>query len=204
MTPVELRHQELTEHRIRAYLRLFGVNPSPIYSSLRFSDEAAAHPIDVFVFTLDAEVPIVAAVTNGMSDHRLVDPAQPEVWIRRELIQYFPVCTELHAKRLHDMAWLPLVEHTILDSHYSLEWQDAALRGTPFKNALFLDPIVPPHRDFRFSIDGDPVSLLWHVPITDKERAFIQEQGTNALLERMAERQLPWIFDEMNRPLLVD
>jgi hypothetical protein len=53
-------------------------------------------------------------VTNGMSDQRMADPGHPHEWQRRELIQYFPKCTEGHARRLHDMAWLPLFDGSYL------------------------------------------------------------------------------------------
>jgi hypothetical protein len=48
------------------------------------------------------------------------------------------------------------------------------------------------------------VSFLWHIPISDQERAFKQELGADALLDRMGEARLPWIFEEANRPSLVD
>ena len=47
---------------------------------------------------------IDVAVTNGMSDQRMADPGEPHEWMRRELIQYLPKCTEAHARRLHDMS----------------------------------------------------------------------------------------------------
>src|SRR5207244_5019967 len=47
------------------------------------------------------------------------------------------------------------------------------------------------------------MGLLWHIPISDEERAFKQEHGSNALLDRMDKVKLPWLFDESNRPSLV-
>ena len=45
--------------------------------------------------------------------------------------------------------------------------------------------------------------LLWHIPLSETELEFKIKNGVNALLGRMQERQLPWIFDENNRPSLV-
>jgi hypothetical protein len=203
MTSAELKHRELTEPRIQAYLRLFGCNPSAIFSSPRFADEGEPFLIDVFVFEIDPDLPVVAAVTNGLSDQRMVNAENPNEWARR-LIQYFPVCTEDHARRLHDMAWAPLHDGVFIDSHHSLAWDWPAVEGTPWKNALFLQPIVRTHFEFRFTIEGDEVSLLWHVPITDEEHAFKVLHGSNALIDRMDAVKMPWVFDENNRPSLLE
>jgi hypothetical protein len=61
----------------------------------------------------------------------------------------------------------------------------------------------PVHREFVFEIEGDPVSFLWHVPISDEERAYKQDHGADALIDRMEAVELPWVFDEKNRPSLV-
>ena len=67
------------------------------------------------------------------------------------------------------------------------------------------DALLEPHvREFVFEVEGDPVSFLWHVPISDEERAYKQEHGANALIDRMDAVGLPWVFDENNRPLLVE
>jgi hypothetical protein len=199
------RHQELTVVRAIAYAELFGCQPSAIFPPhALFKEPDERFLIDIFVYTQATRSgDIEVAVTNGMSDYRMVDPDNPEKWYRRELIQYFPKCTEGHARRLHDMAWLPLFDGFYLDSHHSVAWLYPAIEGTPWKNALFLLPIIQPHRDFVFEAEGDPVSLLWHVPISDEERAFKQEQGADALLDRMDIVKLPWVFDETNRPSLL-
>ncbi len=122
---------------------------------------------------------------------------------RREIIQYFRDCTPAHAKRLRDMAWLPLFDNFVLDSHHSIAWDGAAVEGTPWKDALFLEPIIKPHQRFSMKVEGDPVTFLWHIPISAEERLYKKKNGSDALLERMGEVELPWIFDEANRPSLV-
>ena len=137
------------------------------------------------------------------SDQRMVDPDYPADWHRRELIQYFPKCTEGHARRLHDMAWLPLFDGFYLDSHHSIAWEHPAISGTPWKNAFFLQPLIRSHREFVFDLEGDSVSFLWHIPISDEERAYKQEHGTDALIDRLEAVELPWVFDENDRPSLI-
>jgi hypothetical protein len=55
-----------------------------------------------------------------------------------------------------------------------------------------------------FEVEGDAVSFLWHVPISDEERDFKLEQRAEALVDRMDAAKLPWIFDESNRPSLIE
>jgi hypothetical protein len=204
MTP-ESKHRELTTIRAAAYETLFGCTPVMAwpYRELGDSSEDGIF-IDVFAYTLEGpDGDLVAAVTNGMSNRRMVDPEDPTLFSRRELIQYFRTCTNAHAKRLRDMAWLPLFDKFLLDSHHSIAWEWSALEGTPWKNAFFLEPIIRPHQAFSVPIEGDDMSFLWHIPISDAERDFKREHGSNALLDRMSEVKLPWIFDETNRPSLV-
>jgi hypothetical protein len=147
---------------------------------------------------------IDVAVTNGMSDQRMVDPDDRQCWSRRELIQYFPKCTKGHARRLHNMAWLPLFDGFLLDSYHSVAWEYAAVEGTPWKHAFFLAPLIKSHREFVCDVEGDPMTFLWHIPISEKERAYKQEHGAEALIDRMEAVKLPWVFEESNRPVLVE
>jgi hypothetical protein len=90
------------------------------------------------------------------------------------------------------------------DSRHSVAWPHHAAAGTPWKNAFFLSPPVKSHRGYVFEVEGDKVSFLWHVPISDEERAYKQEHGAGALIGRMDAVGLPWVFDENNRPSLVE
>ena len=208
MTEGQARHMTLTKLRATAYAELFDDKPDlafPAHQLQTGPDDPFL--IDVFVYSFEIEGedgPVYAAVTNGMSDQRMAEGDDPEQPRRRELIQYFRKCTEGHAKRLRDMAWLPLHDEFLLDSHQTIAWEWPAVKGTPWKNALFLAPLLRSHRDFSVEIEGDEVSFLWHIPISDAERAYRKKHGVDGLIDRMQEVELPWIFDENDRPSLVD
>lgn len=199
-------HEELTAVRAKAYASLFGRQPSsvfPPHALFKKPDEQIL--IDIFVYSLTTGTgDIEVAVTNGMSDQRMVDADDPARFSRRELIQYFPKCTEGHARRLYDMAWLPLFDGFLLGSHHSVAWTYPAVEGSPWKNSFFLAPLIKSHREFVCQVEGDPVSFLWHIPISDKERAYKQEHGADALIDRLEAVNLPWVFDEANRSALVE
>lgn len=198
------KHKALTAVRAKAYGELFGRTPSTIFPPhALFKKPDEQFFIDIVVYSLETQSgEIDVAVTNGMSDQRMADTDTKHDFHRRELIQYFPKCTEGHARRLHDMAWLPLFDGFYLDSHHSVAWTQPAVAGTPWKNALFLLPLIKSHREFEFEVEGDRVAFLWHIPISDEERAYKQEHGADALIDRMETVDLPWVFDENNRPSL--
>jgi len=199
------RHLKLTKVRNRAFEALFGQKPESVFPFHTFSDEPEPYLIDVLIYPIKVANfpgPIVAAVTNGMSDHLMKDPASGKT-ARSELIQYFRACDEPHACRLYEMAWLPLFDKFLLGEFHTVTWPTPVVPGSPLKNSLFLAPIWPAHRSTRTKIEGEPVTLLWHVPISDAEIEYKKRHGMDALLDRMDAVKLPWIFDESNRPPLV-
>ena len=203
---IEAAHRRNTEARVAAYEELFGCTAKkafPYHELAIVQDEPFM--IDVFVFDLATERfgDVDVTVTNGMSDQRMVDPEDHSSWGRRELIQYLPTCTRDHAQRLHRMAWAPLDEGFFLDTCHTMAWRRAAVEGTPWTSAFFLQPLLRSHQDFEVDIDGDPVSLLWHIPISEAEREFKVQHGANALIDRMDAVDLPWVVDEANRPSLL-
>ena len=101
------------------------------------------------------------------------------------------------------MACLPLVDGFHLDAFHTLGWKEPAVEGTPWKDAFFLEPPLAGHQEFACDVCGDRVGLLWHIPISEAERAFKREHGSGALLDRMDAVGLSWVFDEGNRPGLV-
>lgn len=101
------------------------------------------------------------------------------------------------------MAWLPLCDEFLLDSHQTIAWEWPAVDGTPW-NAFFLAPLLRSHREFMVEIEGDEVSFLWHIPISDAERTYRKGHGVESLIDRMQEVELPWIFDKAIRPSLVE
>lgn len=206
MNPLQ-RHMALTAVRGKLFEGLFGGKPVKVYPAHELrngADDPFLIDVLVYEFEMEGQTYIIqAAVTNGLSDHRMPEGDDPDSPRRRELIQYFYHCTPGHAKRLRDMAWLPLHDGFHLDSHHTIRWEFPAVEGSPWKNALFLEPLLRPHREFTAEVDGDPMSLLWYVPVSDAEREFILGHGTNEFLDRMRVADLPWVFDEETREPVV-
>jgi hypothetical protein len=202
------QHQRCTMIRAAGYNNLFGANPAAVYPfhQLRGKDDGE-FMIDVFVYPLEVEgskKPVLAVVTNGMSDQAMVlDRERPDRPRRRELIQYLTDCPLVRARRLRDMARLPLFDGFLLDSRDTVAWTLPGVVQTKWKHGFFLEPIWTPHQKELTKIDGEPVSFLWYIPLSDAELAFKRELGADALLDRMQEINLPWFFEEANRQPLV-
>lgn len=86
----EARHMKLTTIRAAAYQDLFDDKPvaADPANHLRTGDDDA-FLIDVFVYSFEIEGedgPVLATVTNGMSDQRMAEGDDPEQPRRRELI----------------------------------------------------------------------------------------------------------------------
>lgn len=201
-------HQQCTAIRAAAYGKLFGTRPFAVYAfhQLRGKDDGP-FLIDVFCYPLRVEgrdKAVIAVVTNGMSDQALaLDAQRPMRPRRRELIQYMPECPGWCAQRLRDMAWLPLFDGFLLDARDTVAWELPAKDGAAWQHGFFLDPIWTPHQGSFVTIEGDEVSFLWHIPISTAELAFKRANGADAFLDRMQEVNLPWLFEEANRPALV-
>lgn len=202
-------HQQCTAIRAAAYGKLFAPRPFAVYSfhQLRGKDDGP-FLIDIFCYPLAVQgldKPVIAVVTNGMSDQAMApDPQRPARPRRRELIQYMKECPGWCAQRLRDMAWLPLFDGFLLDTRDTVAWNLPPKSDSVWKHAFFLDPIWTPHQGPFATIGGDAVSFLWHIPITTAELAFKKEHGADAFLHRMQAASLPWLFEETNRPALVD
>ena len=191
--------EEFAGLRERAYQDLFCGLPVQVMKHDEFLKPPFGGRIDVHLYELPHDPSIGqvhVAITSGMSDYRMSARGQSPV--RREIFQYFRECQPLDMVRLHDMAWLPIAQGFCLDFFETLGPHPSKWPG-----ALFVPSVVRPHAEFQLKLNGDEMRLLWHIPLSEAELDFKLQNGVDALLKRMTERDLPWIFDESNRPALV-
>lgn len=194
------QHDRLSLARLDAFIELFGGLPVRTHPASPGTDPL----VDVWVFAVEGpDGPMDIAVTNGMSDRPMVDEGTGES-IRRELIQYFRRCTRPDVLRLAWLGWLPHADGFLLDERHTVQ-STGLHHGAPnaWCDSFFVESIINQHRDFELTLDGDPMSLLWHIPISVEEREYKQEHGPNALLDLMSDAGLPWIYDEDDRPPLL-
>jgi hypothetical protein len=191
---------EFAAIREAAYKDLFRGNPTRVLSHEKFGKPQMGGRVDVRLYEVEMGGNIgefQVAVTSGMSDYAMKLPKGRGV-IRREMIQYFREPRPQDLARLHDMAWLPLAQRYVLDYFHTVGPHPVEMPGS-----IFLPSLVEDHTEFAMKLAGDEVKLLWHVPLMQRELDYSLEHGTNALLGKMEECKLPWIFDAKTRVPMV-
>jgi len=179
--------------RRAAYGELFGGEAVRVYPWSDFTRPDDAIRIEVLVYPLrEPGQNHVVMVTSGYSEL-----GQP----RRELIQYLPHGRRADAHRLHSAAYAAAVAGRELDfgSTMTLPYPS----GSAWPHTILLPPPVSAHSEFSMEMEGGPVRLLWHVPLSESEFAYQAEYGIGPLLRGMSSAELPWFFDEATRPVLV-
>jgi len=101
---------------------------------------------------------------------------------------------------MHRLAHYAHRQDTWLGYWHTVEG-DPILPDSLLAPIVFVDPPFEPDNALkeRLSIEGEPVELLWVVPITEQELAYKLEFGTEALQERLVEREVPSVLDPGRR-----
>jgi hypothetical protein len=95
------------------------------------------------------------------------------------------------------------------DDHTCLHWWHTVPNGMPMTakpslltSYFFLPPYFEDEDFGGLQLDGDLVDFLWMVPITEAEREFAREHGSQALEDRMREVDLSHILDESRKSIV--
>jgi hypothetical protein len=95
------------------------------------------------------------------------------------------------------------------DQSSFLHWGHTVPNGKPMTaqpslltNFFFFQPCMEAEDFDQLVIEGDEVSILWMVPITDAELAYKRAHGANALLDLFAEHELSQVIDESRASLV--
>lgn len=202
-TNEELRRNSIA--RRSQLIALFGGDPIAEFPSEIVelpNGEQLAISVLAFAFECDGEAAI-ALITSGMSDHRMTNRGRPGAWVRHEIIQYVAESPGEHAKQLAYLAWLPHFDEFALSHYHTVDGRAHSAPTGEWRNAFFIPPIIEEHDSFRMTVDGDKVSLISYIPISDVELLYKRREGHEALLTRLDERELPWIFSAQDRKPLV-
>ena len=187
---------ELVEERERVYEALFGKCDFVYHEVLPFVPH-----VDVFTFPPNGDRTFHTLVTSGMSDLPMTSPRELGVEYRRaELVFYASEDREEYRELLRRLAHFP---H---DNRTWLHWGHTMPNGTPpellFDSAVldslfFMPSILTPDSGLgeRLAWKGEPVNLLWCVPISAAECSLKLERGADALYDLFQEKEHPFVFD---------
>jgi hypothetical protein len=190
------------EVRESVYRRLFGGEPDVWHEMTELDPH-----IDIYGFKPGfAGRDFVTLVTSGMSDRQMRLPAgmPSELQKRRvELVFYCASAKQEYAELLRRLAHYVFDNNTWLGAGHTMETHDIALLDSGnAKCLLFMPtPVIPDDSlPMRLQIDGDPVTLLWLVPITAEECALTRQGWFLRSLMRCLNRNgRPYVFDPTSR-----
>jgi hypothetical protein len=183
--------------REEVYRRLFGEDQHV------WHEKTPEDPhIDIYCFKPDqGDRGFFTLVSGGMSDRRMgVPPDAPtELFPRRtELVFYCEEPRTGYAKLLNRVAHYPFDRKTWLGQGHTMDTGDVSLLEDPgMHSLLFIPAPLMPDRSLpeALQIDGDPVGVLWIVPITARECRLAREEGIDPLIELFDKHQHPFVFE---------
>jgi hypothetical protein len=190
------------QQREREYVEFFG----PSFTVDR-DMSMEAPKIDVYTFApgKDAqgrERDCYTLVSSGMSDARMNVPEKAP-FKRHEIVLYAKAPAELLNEVLRFLAKLPAQQGG--NTWYSFGTTMSNGRppqpifdGSRLDNYFFIDCVFLDDMKLhqKLAIEGDPVALIWAVPITSAECKLTIEKGPGELLNLFDDKQHPLVLDE--------
>lgn len=183
------------EVREAHYEKWFGSMIDQVHHTL--VDVAPVH-IDIYQFPPSGTRDWWTLVTGGMSDLKQVVPEGVEgVSGRTELMMYVREPKDWMFSVLRGLATMPFEEKTWLHWHHTVpNGMPMTEEPSQLTSYFFLPPYFEPDEFDSLELDGDRVDFLLLVPITESERHFAMQHGSEALEDEMAEIQLDPVVDE--------
>jgi len=141
--------------------------------------------------------PFYTLITSGMSDRRMLLPQaaiERHYRYRMEICIYVQQPKREHFLALSIAARFPFENNTFLAPGHTIECPESLFPGSQLSAFMFmsLDWCADGDVGKKLVVQGDPVNLLWLVPITAAELALKRARGIEALLQ---------VFEKNNHPL---
>lgn len=142
--------------------------------------------------------PVHMFVTSGMSDERMKVPREAgPARARAELVFYASSAKPEYWAWLAWLAQFPFVDSTWLGFGHTVDNTKPLFPKSDLRYFFFLETLVQSDRALfeSIKIEGDPVNVLWVVPISTAEKELKAKSGVGALLDVLDAKRHPWIFD---------
>lgn len=186
--------------RESVYSALFGESDTVLHEFLPIVPH-----IDVYRYPPTGDRGFITYVTSGMSDFSQSSPPELGKDARRvELVFYADQHHDEYPELLRRLAHFP---H---DNQSWLHWGHTMPNGTPpepvfgaapLDSLLFIPTVVHPDQSLgeRLAWEGEPVNLLWCVPITTAECEYKLQHGTDAMFALFDRVNHPFVFSGVRR-----
>jgi hypothetical protein len=161
--------------------------------------------IDIYQFAPTGGRHYWTLITSGMSNERQIEPDDclEHMSTRAEILMYVPEPQHWMFDVLKVLAEMPFDDNTYL------HWWHTVPNGMPMTanpsvltSFFFLPPYFEVPDFSKFELDGDRVDFLWLVPITEAEREYAIEHGSQELEKRLEEAELSHVVDESRKSVV--
>ncbi|MBN2291075.1 MAG: suppressor of fused domain protein [Pirellulales bacterium] len=188
------------EKREEHYCKLFG----PMSEDVMHSSDVKDVHVDIYQFPPNDERPHWTLITGGMSDLRQSIPRDAEgLAPRAEILMYAGEPSNWMFNVLKGLAEMPFEDDTFL------HWYHTVPNGKPMTaepsnltSFFFLPPYFEEPQFADLKIEGDAVDFLWMIPITESERQYAMDKGSQALEEVFEKAGLDIVVDETRESLV--
>jgi suppressor of fused protein SUFU len=197
----EAANDDWIEIREAHYEKHFGELTEQVMHS---TDIKEVH-VDIYQFRPTPERDYWTIITGGMSDARQYIPEDLEGQIgsRAEIMMYVREPNGWMFNVLKGLAEMPFDDNTYL------HWRHTVPNGKPMTaepseltNFFFLPPYFEAEGFDSLELDGEGVDILWLFPITDAERQYAVDNGSEALEELFEKTQIDPVVDEARKSIV--
>lgn len=192
---------EYIQARETHYTNFLGALEEPLYHSTDVKD---VH-IDIYQFAPREDRQHWTLITSGMSDARQPGLAEDTQGVgpRAEILMYVPSPQGWMYNVLKGLAEMPFDDSTFLHWHHTVP-NGMPMTATPslLTDFFFLPPYFEQPGFDTLTLEGDNVDILWLIPITGAERDFAITNGSQALEDLFAEKELSPVVDEARESLV--
>jgi len=189
------------EARERHYRRYFG----PLTQNVMHSTDLKRVHVDIYQFEPTAKRPYWTLITGGMSDEPQPLPTDcPEhISPRAEIMMYVSKPAGWMFSVLKGLAEMPFDDNTYIHWWHTIP-NGMPMTATPssLTSYFFLPPYFEAKRFGGLKLGGDAVDFLWMIPITEAEREFAMEHGSQALEDKLEEAEMSQVVDESRLSLV--
>jgi len=183
------------------YQRFFGPLDRPVMHSM---DVKPVH-IDIYQFPPRKKRPYWTLITGGMSDRRqnLPPDVRDSIAPRAEILMYAKEPKRWMFSVLKGLAEMPSMEETYLHWYHTVpNGQPMTEKPSLLTSFFFLPPYFEPEEFDTLRVQGDEVDILMLLPITEAEREYAIEHGSDALEELMSESEFDPVVNEDRKSLV--
>jgi len=189
------------EIREAHYQKYFG----PLTEKVMHSTDMKPVHVDIYQFPPTARRPFWTLITSGMSNDLQPLPQEAAKFVspRTELMMCVREPKPWMFSVLKGLAEMPFEDNTHLHWWHTVQNGQSMTAEPSLLTAFFFLPPYFEETGFdTLQLGGQKVDILWLVPITEAERKFATEHGSQALEDLMSQKELDRVVDESRRSIV--